>query len=415
MNFRFIASLLALPLALSSAFAQDSSTAPTVSGFGTAAMTLTDTDQAQFARPNQASGVGKRAHPGVDSNFGVQANVGINAWLSFTAQGLVRKDAEDDFGAELAWAFAKVKVSDKLSLRVGRVGLPVFMISDYRNVGYANTMLRPPSEVYAQVPMNSIDGIDATWQQSLGETTVTAQLAFGRVRSPISTGSSVAHLDASPMSALNLVAEHGPLTLRVGRADATLTLNDSTALNGLFEALRATGAGYHLAQLAPLADALALKKKKGSFTSAGLGLDWNSVVVQTEYAKRKTDSYVNDTASWYLMGGYRIGKFLPYYNHAQNKMDGKVANTIPAACPPGYPAACTPTLQALSAGVNTITVPITQSTDTIGVRWDLYRSLALKLQIDRVRPTGGTGDLLHPAAGFRGPVTVGAMALDFVF
>jgi hypothetical protein len=415
MNLRFIASLLALPLALSSAFAQDSSTAPTVSGFGTAAMTLTDTDQAQFARPNQASGVGKRAHPGVDSNFGVQANVGINAWLSFTAQGLVRKDAEDDFGAELAWAFAKAKVSDKLSLRVGRVGLPVFMISDYRNVGYANTMLRPPSEVYAQVPMNSIDGIDATWQQSFGETTVTAQLAFGRVRSPISTGSSVAHLDASPMSALNLVAEHGPLTLRVGRADATLTLNDSTPLNGLFEALRATGAGYHLAPLAPLADALALKKKKGSFTSAGLGLDWNSIVVQTEYAKRKTDSYVNDTASWYLMGGYRIGKFLPYYNHAQNKMDGKVANTIPAACPPGYPAACTPTLQALSAGVNTITVPITQSTDTIGVRWDLYRSLALKLQIDRVRPTGGTGDLLHPAAGFRGPVTVGALALDFVF
>ena len=57
----------------------------------------------------------KTARPGVDSNFGVQATVGVNQWLSFTAQGLVRKDAEDDFGAELAWAFAKAKVSDNLS------------------------------------------------------------------------------------------------------------------------------------------------------------------------------------------------------------------------------------------------------------------------------------------------------------
>ena len=70
-------------------------------------------------------------------------------------------------------------------------------------------------------------------------------------------------------------------------------------------------------QLAPLADALELKNKKASFTSAGLSLDWNNIVVQSEYAKRKTDSYINDTNSWYLMGGYRIGKFLPYYNHAE--------------------------------------------------------------------------------------------------
>jgi hypothetical protein len=417
MNIRFIASLLTLPLALSSAFAQETTSAPTVtvSGFGTAAMTFADTDKAEFARPNQASGVGKTARPGVDSNFGVQANVGINSWLSATAQGLVRKDAEDDFGAELAWAFVKAKVSDNLSVRVGRMGLPVFMISDYRNVGYANTMLRPPAEMYAQVLMNSIDGIDATWQQSFGDTTVSAQLALGRSRNSIATSGGVVHLDTTSLTALNLVAEHGPLTVRFGRADATLTVNDSAALNGLMSGLRATGAGYGFPQLAPLADALELKKKKGSFTSLGLGLDWKNIVVQTEYAKRKTDSYVNDTSSWYLMGGYRIGKFLPYYNHAETKSDGNVINTIPAACPAGYPPACTPTLRALSAGVNGIIAPVTQSTDSIGVRWDLYRSLALKVQIDRIRPSGNAGMLLRAAPGFTGPVTVGAVALDFIF
>jgi hypothetical protein len=416
MHKRFITTLLTLPLALASAHAQETSSAPTVaiSGFGTAALTFADTDKAQFARPNQSTGVGKTARPGVDSNFGVQANIGINSWLSATAQGLVRKDGEDDFGAELAWAFVKAKVSDKLSVRVGRMGLPVFMISDYRNVGYANTMLRPPAEVYTQVPMNSIDGIDATWQQSFGDTTVSAQLAFGRSRNVLGA-TTVLHLDTSALTVLNLVAEQGPLTLRLGRADGTLTLSDSAGLNTLLSSLRATGAGYRLATLAPLADALAVNKKKASFTSAGLGLDWNNMLVQTEYAKRTTDSYVNDTNSWYLMAGYRIGKFLPYYNHAETKSVGHVANTVPAACPAGYPAACTPTVQALSAGVNTASAGTNQSTDTIGVRWDLYRSLALKVQIDRVRPTGNAGLLLHAAPGFTGPVTVGAIALDFVF
>ena len=418
MHKRLIASLLTLPLALSSAYAQDTSAAPTVtvSGFGTAALTFTDTDKAEFARPNQPAGAGKTPRTGVDSNFGVQANVGINAWLSATAQGLVRKDAEDDYGAELAWAFVKAKVSANRSVRVGRMGLPVFRISDYRNVGYANTMLRPPSEMYAQVPINSIDGIDATWQQNVGDTTLSAQLAFGRTRNRISTtGGAPLHVDITAITALNLVAERGPLTLRLGRADATLNLQDSASLNTLLGSLRATGAGYRIAQLAPLADNLSLSKKKASFTSAGLGLDWNNVLVQAEYAKRKTDSYVNDTNSWYLMAGYRIGKVLPYYSHADTKSVGHVTNTVPAACPAGYPAACTPTLQALSAGVNTLNTPINQSTDTIGVRWDLYRSVALKVQIDRVRPTGNAGMLLRAAPGFTGPVTVGAVALDFVF
>jgi hypothetical protein len=417
MTKRFIATLLTLPFALSNAYADDSFTVPavTVSGFGTLALTKTNTDSAQFGRPNQLAGAGKTARTGVDSNFGVQANSTLNSWLSATVQGLVRKDGEDDFGGELAWAFLKGKVNDNLSLRVGRMGLPVFLISDYRNVGYANTMLRPPAEVYNQVPLNSVDGIDATWQQSVGDTSLSAQLAFGRTHNPISTSATTVHVDGTSVVALNLVAEHGPLTLRFGRADGKLTVDDSASLNTLLAGLRATGAGYRLATLAPLADELALAKKKASFTSVGLALDWNNIVVQSEYAKRKTDSYVNDTNSWYAMAGYRIGKFLPYYNHSATKSAGHVANTVPASCPAGYPAACSPTLRVLSAGVDTLSSPQNQSTDTIGVRWDFYRSMALKAQIDRVRPKDGAGLLLKAQPGFSGPVTVGALALDFVF
>jgi hypothetical protein len=142
MKKRIIASALALSFAVPCAFAQD---AVRISGFGTGALTWTNTDKAEFGRPNQASGATKGVTTGVDSNFGVQADYAVNSWLSVTGQGLVRKDAQDDFGADLAWAFAKARVSDDVAIRVGRMGVPAFMISDYRNVGFANTMLRPPA------------------------------------------------------------------------------------------------------------------------------------------------------------------------------------------------------------------------------------------------------------------------------
>ena len=411
MNKQIIVAALALPLALSSAFAQEAQ-GPTVkiSGFGTGALTWTNTDQAEFGRPNQASGVKKSPRTGVDSNLGLQADVGVNSWLSFTAQGLVRKDAEDDFGAELGWAFAKARINDQASVRVGRIGLPAFMISDYRNVGYANNFLRPPVEMYSQVPFNSLDGIDATYQQSFGDTTVTGQLAFGRAEAPLA-GELTAK--GKKMSALNIVAEHGPFTARFGRVDATVSIYgtgpSAVRLAGLLAGLRQASA-LGLPQLKTMADQLDANEKKASFTSVGLGMDWNNVVVQTEFAKRKVDAYVNDTSSWYVMGGYRIGKFLPYVIQSKLKIDDTVSNVIPAGIP---------SLAAARAGANTL--PYTgvgqgeSSTTSIGVRWDFYRSLALKAQIDRVKPAVGSGLLLNAQPGFNRDVTVGAVAIDFVF
>ena len=416
MTKRFIATMVAIPFALSTAYAQDSSfPSVKISGFGTGALTWADTGDAQFVRPNQASGTSRNIRTGVDSNLGLQADLPLNSWLSVTAQGLVRRDAEDSYGAELTWAFAKARVSDQLSIRVGRIGLPVFMISDYRNIGFANNMLRPPAEVYSQVPFGSIDGIDATWQQNIGATTLTSQLAVGNVKAPVAGN---IHVEGKPIWALNLVAEHGPLSVRVGRSEGKISVADSVSLNTLVGSLRAAGAGYRFPELVTLAGDIEAIDKKATFTSFGLALDWNDIVVQSEFAKRTSDAYMNDTSSWYVMGGYRIGQVMPYYSHSTLSIDGAPANTVPAACPAGYPAACTPTMQALRAGVGRLRTTGTgqgeQSTDTIGVRWDFASSVALKVQVDRVKPVGN-GLLVNAKPGFRGPVTVGAVALDFVF
>jgi hypothetical protein len=349
MKKRMIASLLALTFAIPAAWAQDPN-AVRFSGFGTGALTWTDTNDAEFARGGQARGAGKSPRTGVDSNLGLQADYRVNDWLSFTGQGLVSKETEDDYGADLAWAFAKVKLSDQWSVRVGRVGLPVFMISDYRHVGYANTMLRPPQEVYNQIPVSHMDGGDVTWQQTYGDTNISASFSVGRNKTDMAT--------ITREHAVNFVVEHGPLTLRVGQVDGQLALKVPVTLPD----------GRTVVANLP--------KRRVWFDSVGAMFDWNNIVLASELAK--THNSVGISRSWYAMAGYRFGKVLPYYNHS---------STTGA-----YP----------------------QSTDSVGLRWDAFSSAAIKFQVDRVDPQA-KGYFVNVKPGFRGPVTVAAVAIDFVF
>lgn len=397
MKLKPFMALLAMSAAVSGAWADDSSNI-TISGFGTAALTRTNTSDAEFARPNQLAGVTTDAKTGVDSNFGIQVTAKANDWLSFTGQGLVRKNVTDNFGAELAWAFAKAKVNDSLSLRLGRVGLPVYMISDYRNVGYANTMLRPPVEMYTQVILESVDGIDGIYQTAVGETNITAQLSYG-VTDSDSRSSYTAKF--KKLSSLNVVLENGPLTLRFGRVDTNVTVDNSANLNLLVGGLRKYG--YNAA-----ADSIAVQDTKASFTSVGLGLDYKNIVVQAEYGKRKSATLaIPDTSSWYTMFGYRMGAFLPYVVHASAKQDSPrtVAGT-PTAGP----------LLAYTYGANALASasPI-QTSNSLGVRWDFHKSAALKLQFDRMSPENGPGTFINAKPNFAGSVNVFAAAVDFVF
>ncbi|NHZ37591.1 hypothetical protein [Massilia rubra] len=393
---------LALVTAILAAFsvsshAADDAPAVTISGFGTAALTAADTDDVEYARFNQAAGVGNSPRAGVDSNFGIQGTAKINNWLSFTAQGLARKNARDSYGAELSWAFAKFKINDEISIRVGRIGMPVYMISDFRQVGYANTMIRPSQEVYGQIYGDSYDGIDAMYQHNFGDTTVTAQVGIGKMSTKITDDNRVEY---KPATTIHIVAENGPFTVRFGRADAKVSLQGSETLDGLLGTLRRVG-------MDKVASDLSVTDVDGSFTSLGFTMDYKNILVQSEYAVRRTDSLViHDTTSYYTMLGYRFGKITPYYYYGNVKQDSDRAYAgLPSTGP----------LAALSAGVNTAMKAGLQSTNALGVRWDFHKSAALKVQVDRIKPRDGSGTFLNAKPGFRDAVNVYAAGVDFVF
>ncbi|MES2016382.1 MAG: hypothetical protein V4484_07785 [Pseudomonadota bacterium] len=367
----------------------------TISGFGTVALTATNNDDAEFARPNQAKGVGNNWGTGPDSNFGVQGTAKFSDSFSTTVQGLVRKNATDNFGAELTMAFMKYKMNDDFSFRLGRIGTPIYMISDFRNVGYANTMLRPPAEVYRQVANMSFDGADVVYTHGFGDTTLTVQAGVGNSTTEIAGNYDVKF---KGLTSLHVVAENGPFTVRFGRADAKFDVVNNATLNLLQNTLMNAG-------LTQAANDFKIKDVRGSFTSLGATLDYKNFLVQSEYAVRKTTSRaVQDTTSYYVMLGYRVGKFTPYYYYGNMKQDdGRTYTGLPQGAPAPLVGFAN---QVVRAGL--------QSTNALGMRWDFYKSAALKVQIDHITPRDGPGALVLKN-GFKGPVNVYAVGVDFVF
>lgn len=375
-----------------------------ISGFGTVGVAKSNTDDAKFARYNQADGVGDSTRIGLDTNLGLQATYKINDWLSGTAQVLTRKATEHSFTTDLTWAFLKARINDEVSVRVGRVVVPTFLISDYQNVGYANTMMRPPIEMYSQNPIENSDGADINYQHAFGELNFTAQAFAGVSRGKlfVSSGAGSTATYRAPAAGLSMSGEYGPFLLRFAHARADMHINDLQPINGLTTTLNTVG----FTQLA--SDLTFTTGKKIAFTSVGGTMDWNNIVAQAEYAQRRAKDavYLPDTNSWYTMVGYRIGKVLPYYAHASAKGAGSSVTT-PAALA---------RVPALNAAVTGLLTSAEQTSDIVGVRWDFAKSVALKVQVDRVKPKAKSGLLINvPAAGYNKDVTVVAAGLDFVF
>ncbi|MCK9686107.1 hypothetical protein [Scleromatobacter humisilvae] len=369
------------------------------SGFGTVGYVETNTDAGLYSGPGQAGGASKEGTLGVDSKLGAQVNAKANNVFSATVQAISQRNGDGNFKPAIEWAFVKAQVTPGLSLRAGRIGAPLFAVSDFRSIGYSNLWLRTPIDVYGQVPFSHFDGGDAIYQDTVGSTTLTAQL-FGGKSDSVADGLPV-HVKKEV--GLNVTAEFdNGITLRVGRVQGKLTV-DSASVNGLLAILRTT-------PFAGVADQMDADDKDASFTGVGAAYDQGNWIANAEFTKRKTSSYVSSTTGWEATLGYRVGKFTPYATVSQLKLDStNVNNDIPTSVP---------ALAPLAAAVDTVLFRqnLAQKTDSIGMRWDAWKNIDVKAQFDRIKPTqNGTGLFNRVNTTLPSSVNVYSVAVDFVF
>ncbi len=391
--------LLPLLLALAAGGASAADGMFSLSGFGTLGLVRTSTDDAQYALFGQVRGADKDPSAEVDSKLGVQVGAKFNNVFSGTVQVLTKSNGKGNFMPGVEWAFLKAQVTPALAVRAGRMGAPFFAVSDFRDVGFANTALRPPKDVYDQVPVSHFDGADASYQLTTPVGTLTGQV-FGGKASDTSQGYKV---DVKSMAGFNATLEtDAGLTLRLGYAEGKLTVGNAQ-LNGLVATLRAT-------PFASVGDQLDPNNGKASFSGVGLTWDQGEWLVNAEYTQRRVKAFLADTDGWYVLVGHRFGPLTPYLTVSEARtVNSNVNNTIPAA---------TPQLTALKMAVDGLVEGQrhSQKTVALGARWDFARNFALKAQWENVRPDGrGYFISTNTNWGNGKTVNVFSVALDTVF
>lgn len=325
------------------------------------------------------------------SKFGAQVNYGITDSIGATLQ-LTAKPAQDEWKANVEWAYFSWQANDNLMLRVGRLRTPVYMYSESIDVGFSYPWLRLPDEVYSQVQLSNYEGVDAVYTVPLSYGSVAFQVAGGQAKNrDIFAFDDMHDIDYKKVFGANIsLATNDFGTLRVGYVEADI----STEIEDVVRLPAALG-GTLINQRFQTID-----KQKGKFTSIGYQYDNGTWLTSNEWTSRSIEADNSGTIdAFYLMGGRRFGEFLTHVTYAQLDDD---------------------------AG--------RQSSWTLGLNYNLLPNVVLKSEYKRVDTSGGydgvfvrsaqeafnnalsessNGALGSPARNFDGDII--SVGVDFVF
>ena len=348
----------------------------TVSGFGTLGAVVTRSDDLQFRRVGVEAPSTKSVDFAPDSVMGVQTNFRLGDSAEAVLQVISRESPKNNYLPRASLAFLSYSPSPESTLRMGRLRLPIFMLSDSIDINYAHPWVRPPVEVYGLSPFSDLDGIDFFFRRRIKDVDVELHPYLGRSRIDIiQTG----HSSLSHLRGLNIGLSSGALTLHAGYARARLDMRwGDPFTSSLLDALHATPSGERIIAEMQGSDAAT------SFTSAGFQWDGERWLLIGEYAARRAAAFANSANGWHLTVGRHIGPFTPYLKFARTLQTSPIISDQFTA---GQPA-----LQRFNASRNGA-----QRSFGAGLRWDLRRDAAFKMEFARTRTENDSWGAFFPS------------------
>jgi Gram-negative porin len=380
-----------------------------VSGFGTLGLIHSSEDRADYTAsvlaPNGA-GFTRQWSSDVDSRLGAQVSAHLMPQLSAMLQVIVEQDYDKTYKPHVEWANISYQVTPDFSVRLGRIVLPTFLLSDTRKVGYANSWVRPPVEFYSLNPIFNSDGLDASYKLHVGEVANTLVGTYGTNDSRVPQGGS---FNVKRLWVIADTLEYGALTLHVAYTTSSFTYS---ALDPIFNGFRQFGP-----QGVALASKYDLDDKPSPVLTVGAMYDPGRWFVMGEWGRRNLHSAIGESTAWYVSGGARLAKFTPYLTYADTKPNS--ATSDPGLNVSELPAYLAGPATLLNAGLNVIlSNAASQNTVSLGSRWDVIKNVDLKLQYDHVSlGAGSAGTLINVQPDFQrgGTVNLFSLAIDFVW
>lgn len=425
--------LALLPLAPALA---DEAAAPAplrLSGFATAALTHNDNGEAgAIVSYSQKKPVTRGWSPNLDSVLGLQLDWQILADTSAALQTVAR--AGNGMEPELRMGYLRQQWG-RLALRAGRIRSPLYFDSDVAEIGYAYPLSRPPIPLYGIVSsVAALDGGDAQWRDSFGNSAVLLQAYYGnyqyRQRFYNFDPATPADARLDDIRGVAVSVSRPNITVRASRTwigNYTLRSDQIGQINAGLGQL--SGALTALSNMPGLSGLAAQAGRIGAHANpfdnhpiyTSVGFDANAGAWRLLGEATRLDSHSSMVGKYdglHLAAGYSLGEWTPYLSLARERRVGPRLDTG-AFGATGLDPALDGALAQMRAGLDEAArfADISTRAVSVGVRWDLRDNMAVKLQYDRMRtPGAGTpGNFAVTRLPFDNRVNLFTVALDVVF
>jgi hypothetical protein len=387
--------------AISGAWADEGGNPLKLRYFGTLGGARVASDRIQYTRdqsqPDGSSGGNWSGNP--DSVLGMQASYAFSDRAEAVAQLVSRYRYDGTYRPEFMWAYGRFATRDGTEVRVGRLGTDFYMLADSRLVGFSNLAVRPSPDFFGQLPLYHIDGADLSKTIPLGKGLLKGKLFAGYTGEKVPFITDSWDMGNAPMIGGNLDYHLDNWSFRLGYAQ--LRLKHDWPLSEML-----TGIGIPAATV----DALSMVDRAARYYSLGLMYDRGPFQAQWMLNKvwQEGTGYENYYSSYFL-AGYRLSTFTPYAGVARSYSPPKQLDTgIPRI--PAFAFQNAVIEEALGHSHTS------QTTWTLGLRWDFRRNMDLKVQWDGIRGKSDSVFLYSGRApGWSGSTDVFSLALDFAF
>lgn len=280
-----------------------------------------------------------------DSKFGLQVTADVSENMQAVAQILASAE-DENYSMDIEWAYLDYAANESTSLRAGRIKQPVFLISDYLEVGYAYPWIRPPAEAYSNMPVDSIIGVELLYQTKVAGMNFGFQPYFGSNTEGV-PGQPTVNFFADNYIGMALRLENRAMTFQVTHFQTDVSTVD-TGTGGL------NSEGTANLSVASLSWDVANFVGYTEFTTRDIEAD--SGTLGSGFNSVPFDYLFSDQDGYYVTLGYRMGKYLPHLTFAT--IDSEPADT-PA---------------------NMASQGARQESITLGLRYELNDSAALKME-----------------------------------
>jgi hypothetical protein len=356
-----------------------------LSGFGTLGAVSTDSKLYGYRRDiSQGDGVYENEINVNSVNvFGIQLDANINSTFDAVYQGVYRNQNDISLDSITSMAFLRYLPDASWSIRLGRTPIDLFLLSEYRDIGFAYAWTKAPSEVYGMIPYRHLDGLDITYSAQFSNLTLRSKVYTGKSKADISNIDANLEIKLDNIYGISFALEAMDWTINARYTEVEFAENTSvqkTLIQGVLQVPDAIWPNS-----TQFSESLLMKNKKINYVSIGGRYNFNSWKLLSEFTQTQSKSiviskllagYVSVMKRYKNQYFYVISAFTDSENFDMNSLN--INTQFLSMSPDGMAL-----FHAVDQNMNFYSS--NQQTQSIGWRLNIKENLAFKIQLDRTK------------------------------